>query len=1452
MSDQVEVTIVETPIEVTVEGAAGPAGQGVPAGGTTGQSLTKIDGDDYNTEWSTPAGGGDMLASVYDPTSVVGDVFDMDNMVEGTNLILTAAERASIAAAGDVTAASSLGDNLLIRGDGATKGVQNTGISIDDSDNVSGIATLTLTDSLHLVDAAGIKDDSGNEQLIFNKTASAVNYLEVTNGATGDKPIIAGTGSDTDVGITFQTKGDGCFRFESHLDLVHTATETGHHGIEIDLDAAGFGDNKALDIVYITGAQQAGSVNAVILVDINQLDAVGGGVIGLEVLTTDGGADNIVAVKAGAVVAPIVQDAGVFVNPTTGTNNTVSTDVADMIDGSEGTNTTIFVNQNDYIIIGANDPITQIEFNIETGAPNPGIQPTVGYSTAGAHQFTNFTPTDGTNGFRNTGVMAWDADELTGHTINDDTGTFDYKITRAHAAAGSVSLFFAKTAETVVYSWNKEGVISANTLEPTGDTAAGDSAAMGYTASEGLILTGQGGTNDITAKNDADATVWRIPTGTTGVTFAGVITATNAALTTPALGTPSALVVTNATGSAAGIDSDATTHAASDGSSHSDVVANTAKNTNVPTALSVGTITATTFGITSDGGADDVVLPEADTDDAGLLGADKWDEIVANTLKTSNATHTGDVTGSVALTIAAKAVDVAMLADGTDGELITWGTSGVAETVAVGTANDVLTSNGVGVPPTFQAAAGGGDMVLADAQTVTGAKTFDSATLLLNDTDSAFDLELGSTSTITGANKTLIFDVNDGNRTLTVGADTTLSGGTHSGTNTGDQTSIVGITGTKAQFDTAVTDGNVQYVGDAPTAHTVASHSDTTATGAELETLTDGSNADALHTHAAGGGDVSATGTPLITEFARWTDGTTIEGRTPAEVRADLSLEVGTDVLAEQAIGIADDNLLEVDGTPATAEYARFTANGLEGRTESEFKADFNLEIGVDVQAEDAVLTDLAALTAVADNEFIVGTGAGVYAHESGSTARTSMGAVGLTGAETVAGVKTFSSDPLIPDEVYGAGWNASLEPPTKNAVFDKIETLGGGGDMVLADAQTVTGAKTFDAATLLLNDTDSAFDLELGSTSTITSANKTLIFDVNNANRTLTLGADVTLDQDVSNAASPVFAVTNMTGSAAGIDSAATTHAASDGSSHSDVVANTAKNTNVPTALSAGTVTATTYGITSDGGADDIVLPEATTSVAGLLGADKWDEIVASTAHAAADGSSHSFIDQSVISGATPTLTGTNFSGVPNSALTTVLEDLGALTAVADNEVIVGTGAGTYAHEAASTLPATIGGVIEDLDTLGAPSADGEFIVATAAGAFAYETGATARASMGVDAAGTINATLSKSVTIPDPVAADDATMFFTPVAITVTDVRSHITGATNVVFNINHASTRTGTGLDVFSSDITLTSTAGQSNNSGFDDETIPANSWVWVDIVSVSGTPTQFHATVIFTQD
>ena len=67
-------------------------------------------------------------------------------------------------------------------------------------------------------------------------------------------------------------------------------------------------------------------------------------------------------------------------------------------------------------------------------------------------------------------------------------------------------------------------VTASGTFNALGDTAASDKAAMGYTAAEGLILTGQGSTNDVTIKNDADADVIEIPTGTQNVTFAGDIT----------------------------------------------------------------------------------------------------------------------------------------------------------------------------------------------------------------------------------------------------------------------------------------------------------------------------------------------------------------------------------------------------------------------------------------------------------------------------------------------------------------------------------------------------------------------------------------------------------------------------------------------------------------------------------------------------------------------------------------------------------------------------------------------------------------------------------------------------------------------------------------------------------------------------------------------------------------
>jgi len=64
-------------------------------------------------------------------------------------------------------------------------------------------------------------------------------------------------------------------------------------------------------------------------------------------------------------------------------------------------------------------------------------------------------------------------------------------------------------------------IVTDATFQPLGDTTAGDKAAAGYTATLGLILTGQGSTYDVTLVNDADGTVAGVPTGTTNLFLAG-------------------------------------------------------------------------------------------------------------------------------------------------------------------------------------------------------------------------------------------------------------------------------------------------------------------------------------------------------------------------------------------------------------------------------------------------------------------------------------------------------------------------------------------------------------------------------------------------------------------------------------------------------------------------------------------------------------------------------------------------------------------------------------------------------------------------------------------------------------------------------------------------------------------------------------------------------------------
>lgn len=114
---------------------------------------------------------------------------------------------------------------------------------------------------------------------------------------------------------------------------------------------------------------------------------------------------------------------------------------------------------------------------------------------------SNSAPSITNTGDTNTGIYFGAAD-----TVNVTTGGTK----RVDIDSSGLDVTGAITATTT---------ITGATLEATGDTAAGDNAAIGYTSAEGLILTGQGSTSDITLKNDADATVFTVPTGTDDILF---------------------------------------------------------------------------------------------------------------------------------------------------------------------------------------------------------------------------------------------------------------------------------------------------------------------------------------------------------------------------------------------------------------------------------------------------------------------------------------------------------------------------------------------------------------------------------------------------------------------------------------------------------------------------------------------------------------------------------------------------------------------------------------------------------------------------------------------------------------------------------------------------------------------------------------------------------------------
>ena len=172
-----------------------------------------------------------------------------------------------------------------------------------------------------------------------------------------------------------------------------------------------------------------------------------------------------------------------------------------------------------------------------------------------------------------------------------------------------------------------------------------------------------------------------------------------------------------------------------------------------------------------------------------------------------------------------------------------------------------------------------------------------------------------------------------------------------------------------------------------------------------------------------------------------------------AAFKALVNLEIGTDVQAQDA-------LLQsfADLSPSPNTYVYFGGGGafstdsitsfgrslIDDNNASTARSTIGVVIGTDVQAWGAVLDDFNTLgAATTDGQFIVATGAGAFAYESGATARASMGLETTTTDNAVARYNgtsgaTQNSSLIVDDSGNVSSFGGQIAfPATQNASSD-------------------------------------------------------------------------------------------------------------------------------------------------------------------------------------------------------------------------------------------------------------------------------------------------------------------------------------------------------------------------------------------------------------------------------
>jgi hypothetical protein len=495
--------------DVTIKNDADATVLGVETGTTIMRVASELKFVERADHESTPGAG---FGYLWVKSDIPSSLIYTDDA--GTDTDLTAS------GAGDVTGDTASADKELVRFNGTTGKIIESPVT----DVATTTATLSDNADLTLYDAV----IDGNPVLSLG--SSATERLTVTSSYASGTQELEFVSFDTPTASVTADRGE--YRFNVDAALIATIDDG---GIELANAKSYF-----IDTSEVLSETTLGST--VLASSLTSVGALAGGSITSGFGSIDNGASAITTtgtITGGVVIADDINLDGKVI--------TMTGSASDTAVFTAGTNGTLSIVTTDTAAAAANIQITadgtvDIDsagvLTLDSGAAI-NIEPAVGSAilldgtisvdagvVTGATSITSTTFVGALTGQADTvaTITGLAPDTATTQATQAAITTCANLVTVGALNAGSITSGFG-SIDNGASNITTTGDISGGTVNATSDTAAGDNAAIGYTATEGLVVTGQGSVNDITIKNDADADVLVVPTGTTNVDIVGMATA---------------------------------------------------------------------------------------------------------------------------------------------------------------------------------------------------------------------------------------------------------------------------------------------------------------------------------------------------------------------------------------------------------------------------------------------------------------------------------------------------------------------------------------------------------------------------------------------------------------------------------------------------------------------------------------------------------------------------------------------------------------------------------------------------------------------------------------------------------------------------------------------------------------------------------------------------------------